>query len=121
MIKNDSEYNEAVKAIKDQWLNRRNRMPIYTCDADKNRIVHFGHGDLIVSTSECQTEVVITPSNEPGNIGDHTDQIGGMDTSKLVPGVRMVFDTPESCLVVIDALSKVAQYLMRRQKDKGSE
>ena len=84
-------------------------MPIYTNKADGYTMVHFGQGDLVVSTNgEQRDEVIITPSEIEGVIGADDLQFAGKPTDALPVGIRMVFDKPESAQVVIDALQKIA-------------
>lgn len=98
-------------------------MPIYICEADKNTVVHFGHGDVVVSTSlgvtATASEVVITPSvRGSGPLGDRTEQFDGKSTSEIPPGVRLIFDDPLSVMVLIDALSSVAQAMFSKVKPR---
>jgi hypothetical protein len=87
-------------------------MPLYMNGADSHLVAHFGHGDMIVSTSTDLTEVILTPMAACGVIGRDSEALHGKSTSEIAPGIRLVFDHPGSALVVIDALSKVAQHLM---------
>ncbi len=91
-------------------------MPLYINESDNNLMVHFGTGDLLVSTNEQKTdgihthrpdEVIITPCIDPGPIGEYTDQFAGKTTAEMKPGVRLCFESKESAQVVIDALQKV--------------
>lgn len=78
-------------------------MPIYTNKADDYTMIHFGSGDLVVSTND-QDEVIITPTYKTGTPGERTDQYDGKATNNIPPGVRLVFDNEKSIQVVIDAL-----------------
>jgi len=97
-------------------------MPIYICEADKNTVIHFGHGDLIVSASADLTEVIITPAiGAPGTIGERTDEYDGATTADIPPGIRLVFDDPASALVVADALSRIAQAMFAQVKTRMAD
>lgn len=85
-------------------------MPIYKNRSDDYTMVHFGSGDLVVSTND-RDEVIITPTYKTGSIGDRTEQYDGKSTDNIPPGIRLVFNNQESIAaqslqVVIDALQK---------------
>ena len=77
-------------------------------------MLHFGYGDLIVSTAHMDKElactapeeVIITPTSAGNEIGADAP-LGGKTTKDLMTGIRMCFDRRASVQVLIDALEKV--------------
>ena len=77
-------------------------------DAQVTRVLHFGFGDISISTGQQIGEdierVLMFTESEPHPIGAPDNDLIG---ESLVPPVKMYFEKPESIDVVISELTKL--------------
>lgn len=91
-------------------------MPIY--EASGSLILHFGYGDIAISTGRnvektIEDELVFTGQSPPKPIGRTDDGMTGLDSQYLGSPVRMIFDQVES----LDVLIEQAQALRQKMAD----
>jgi hypothetical protein len=91
-------------------------MPIYSVGNDSNKEVHFGTGDIKVSSGwlidDKKVGVLVFRQQAPRPIGGLEESVPFEELDEGVAPVRFVFNKAESVDVVIERLKKVKEYMV---------
>jgi hypothetical protein len=91
-------------------------MPIYSVGNDKNKEIHFGTGDIKISSGWVKDDesigvLVLRQHQEPKVIGHLEEHLPHEEVEEGQAPVRMTFTKVESVDVLIERLEKVKEYM----------